>query len=199
LSTLIKASMGRNESLISSRVKTGEIAVDLMKPYSIPLMYLADTIGATLFQIVSRAIPLLIFCYFVFEISIPVTPEILLKFFPVYLFSFIIFFLMLFLISSISFFIVDIFPLWIFYWSLITLTSGAIIPLDFFPEIFSRILLFTPFPYLFYFPTMILLDKTYAMPYPQLILYYSLIVLLLSAAAYGIFSTGIRKLSIAGG
>ena len=199
LSTLIKASMGRNESLISSRVKSGEIAVDLMKPFSIPLMYLSDTLGTTLFQILSRSIPLLIFCYVIFDIDINITYIILFKFFPVYILAFIIFFLMLFLISSISFFIVDIFPILIFYWALITLASGAIIPLDFLPEAFSRILLFTPFPYLFYFPTMILLDRSFMMSYEQLIINYILMIAVITVLANSVYSIGIRKLSIVGG
>ena len=198
-STLIKASMGRNESLISSRVKSGEIAIDLMRPYSIPLMYLADTLGATLFQMFSRSIPLLVFCYFVFDIDLNISFETLLMFAPVYVLAFIIFFLMLLLISSISFFIVDIFPLWIFYWALITLASGAIIPLDFFPEGFAKFLVYTPFPYLFYFPTMILLGKSFMMSYEILILHYVVVIFLITVIARTVFSTGIRKLSIVGG
>ena len=199
LSTLIKASMGKNESLISTRVKSGEIAVDLMKPFSIPLMYFADTIGATLFQVFSRSIPLLIFCYFIFDIHIPVSQEMILKFIPVYMSAFVVFFLMLFLISSFSFFIVDTFPLLVFYWGLITLTSGAIIPLDFLPEGFSKILLYTPFPYLFYFPTMILLDRSFMMPYDQLLIHYLILIILVALFANSVFRMGLRKLSVVGG
>lgn len=199
LSTLIKASMGRNESLISSRVKTGEIAVDLMKPYSLPLMYFSDTLGATLFQMISRSAPLLIFSVLFFDIKLPVDGTILMKFIPVYLLSFCIFFLMLFLISSISFFIVEIFPVWVFFWALITLASGAIIPLDFFPESFANLLKYTPFPYLYYYPTMLLLGKHLPFGYMQLVGNYVIIFITWLTFSNIVYFFGVRRLSIAGG
>jgi ABC-2 type transport system permease protein len=199
LSTLIKASMGRNDSLIGQRVRSGEIAVDLMKPYSLPVMYLSDTIGSSLFQIVSRGAPLLIFCYLFFDLDLGVDLATLLRFVPVYIAGFILFFLMAFWIGSTSFFLVDIFPVWIFYWSMVTLASGAIIPLNFFPAGFSGALNYTPFPYLFYFPTMVILNKSIGMTYAELLIRYGVICVALLLAANGTFRIGLRKLTIAGG
>src|SRR5690606_8969683 len=73
LATLLKVSFGRNDSLLSSRVRTGEIAVDLMKPFNFPLMVFCDTVGVSLFQLFARAIPLLVFCLFIFDIPIAVS------------------------------------------------------------------------------------------------------------------------------
>lgn len=200
LSTLVKASFGRNDSLLSQKVKSGEIAVELMKPFSFPLMYLSDTIGSTLFQLFARTFPLLIFCIFVFQISLPVDPVVLLQFLPVYLFSFSIFFTLSFLISSSSFYFVEIFPFWIFYYAMITLTSGAIIPLDFFPETFKTLLDWTPFPYMFYYPTMLILGRLENyMPYTELLLRYLVILGGCVIPALLSYRFGIRKLTIAGG
>lgn len=199
LSTLLKVSFGRNESMLGDRVRSGEIAVDLMKPYSFPLMLFCDTVGVSLFQLFARAVPILIFCIFLFDISLPVTPELLLQFLPVYFLSFIIFFSMFFLIGTLAFYFVDIFPFWILYFAMITLTSGAIIPLDFFPPWVQAVLLRTPFPYLFYFPSMVLLGKTMMISYPELIVTY--VFLAIGTLSLGALSYrgGLRKLSIAGG
>lgn len=199
LSTLIKASFGRNDNLLTQKVKSGEIAVDLMKPYYFPVMYLADTIGATLFQLFARAFPLLVFCIFIFQIRLPVDGVVLLKFLPVYVCSFLAFFLLSFFISSLSFFFVEIFPFYILYFALITLVSGAIIPIDFFPASMSNLLDWTPFPYLFYYPTMLLLQKPGLPDYGSLILRYVVLlgVLLLPAAL--LYRAGLRRLTIAGG
>ncbi|MCB1511960.1 MAG: ABC-2 family transporter protein [Hyphomicrobiaceae bacterium] len=198
LSTLIKSSFGRNDSLLSQKVRTGEIAVDLMKPFSFPLMYLSDTFGSSLFQLFARSLPLLAFCIFLFGISVPVSGTLLLKFIPVYLLAFLLFFLMSFLISSFSFYFVEIFPFWIFYYAMITLCSGAIIPLDFFPEWLVNILMSTPFPYLFYFPTMLLLDRI-SMPYDILLLRYAILLASVGGLCWLSYRGGLRKLSIAGG
>ncbi|MCB1165191.1 MAG: ABC-2 family transporter protein [Leptospiraceae bacterium] len=198
LSTLIKSSFGRNDSLLSQKVRSGEIAVDLMKPFSFPLMYLSDTFGSSLFQLFARAIPLLLLCVLVFGISLPVSPELFLQFLPIYLLAFLLFFLMSFLISSFSFYFVEIFPFWIFYYAMITLCSGAIIPLDFFPDWLVKILLNTPFPYLFYFPTMLLLDRI-SMGYGPLLIHYAVLISIVGGFCYLSYQGGLRKLSIVGG
>ena len=199
LSTLIKSSFGRNDRLLSEKVKSGEIATDLMKPFYFPVMYLSDTIGGTLFQLFSRVIPLLIFCIFFFQIQLPVDAGILLKFLPVYLLSFTLFFVLSFLISSLSFFFVEVFPFYFFYYALITLASGAVIPLDFFPEAISRLLEWTPFPYLFYYPTMLLLDKPGLLGYSDLLVRYFVILVALLLPTTALYQLGLRKLTIAGG
>ncbi len=199
LSTLVKATFGRNDSLLSSRIKSGDIAADLLKPFYFPLMYLCDTIGSSVFQILSRAVPLFVFCVFVFDISLGMHAGILLKFLPLYFLSFFLFFLMSFIISTMAFYFVDIFPFWIFYYALVTLTSGAIIPVKFLPEGLQAVLYATPFPYLFYFPTMALLDKPLEFSYVELIARYVILISVALGASAVLYRGGIRRLTIAGG
>jgi ABC-2 type transport system permease protein len=200
LSTLIKSTFARSQGFISGKVRTGEIAVDLMKPYSIPLLYLSDIIGQSLFQLLARAIPLLVFCIFFFNIKIEVEWNQFLKFISLYFLSFIIYYLICLFISSLSFYFVEIFPFWILYFALITFMSGAIIPLDFFPEFLKHIILFTPFPYLFYFPTMILLRPNQLLiNYNELLLNYFINIIILMILSGIVYRMGIRKLTIAGG
>ena len=55
--------------------------------------------------------------------------------------------------------------------------SGSIIPLDFYPEIMSKILLWTPFPYLLYVPVRILMGEPVNIGFSFFILFtWSLIV-----------------------
>lgn len=199
LGTIIKVTFARNDSLLGNRVKTGEIAVDLMKPYSIPFMLFCDTVGTSLFHFLARAVPLLIFSIFFFDIRLPLDGAVLMAFFPVLLFSFALFFLLSLFISSMAFFFVEVFPFWIFYYALITLASGAIIPIDFFPDLFKDLVLATPFPYLFYFPTMILIGKFTVFSYPQLLLQYAMQLMVMGVLCGSAYYLGLRKLSIAGG
>jgi ABC-2 type transport system permease protein len=123
---------------------------------------------------------------------------ILLKFLPLYFLSFLLFFLMSFIISTMAFYFVDIFPFWIFYYALVTLTSGAIIPVKFLPEGLQTVLYASPFPYLFYFPTMALLDKPLEFSYLELVLRYVILISVTMAASAVLYRGGIRKLTIAG-
>ena len=199
LSTLIKVSFGRNDSLLSSRIRSGEIAVDLMKPFNLPLYLFCDTLGLSLFQLLARTFPTLLLCIFLFDITLPIDLNLLAHFLPVYAMSFVLFFSLSFFISTLSFYFVDVFPFWICYFALVTLTSGAIIPLDFFPPYLAKALLYTPFPYLFYFPTMIILQKSVPFAYNVLLLNYLALITITLGMAVSSYRLGLRKLSIAGG
>jgi ABC-2 type transport system permease protein len=199
LGTIIKVSFARNDTLLGNRVKTGEIAVDLMKPYSIPFMLLCDTLGTSLFHFLARALPLLFFSIFFFNIDLSVPLSTLFKFSVTYILSFALFFLLTFLISSMAFYFVEVFPFWIFYYALITLASGAIIPLDFFPDFWKKLLLVTPFPYLFYFPSITLLGKTGLLTFPQVLGNYMLQIFAAAFLSWLAYFFGLRRLSIAGG
>jgi len=199
LSTLIKVSYGRNEYFLINKIKSGDIAYDILKPYSIPLMYISDSLGVSVFQIFARAIPLLIFSIFFFGVVPEISIITLLQFIPVYLFSFIIFLSFGFLISSLAFFFTEVFSFMIFYGALVTLLSGAVIPISMFPETYLKMISWTPFPYLYYYPTSILIGVPLNMQYEELILRYLLQITIVSSIAYYLYSSGIRKMEFAGG
>lgn len=200
LSTLIKSSFGRSQGFISSKVRSGEIAVELMKPYSLPLIYLGDIIGNSLFQLLARSIPLFLFCIMVFDIHFKVTLNQFYLFLFFYFLSFFLYYFISLFISSLSFYFVEIFPFWILYFAMITLLSGAIIPIDFFPLDIQNLVLNTPFPYLFYFPTMILLkSNTLLLSYDELLIKYLQNLLMIGILSVILYKSGIKKLTVAGG
>lgn len=200
LATIIKATFTKTDSYLASKIRTGEIAVELMKPYSLALIYLSDLIGNTLYQIFSRGIPLLFFSMFIFHVDFSIDGERIVKFLPLYLFSFVLYYLLSLFLSSFSFFFVETFSFWILYFALVTLLSGAIIPLDLFPESIRYLITYTPFPYLYYFPTMILLrNDVPVFSYPELIMRYIIQIVAVFFPAYGLYRLGLRKLTVAGG
>ena len=56
--------------------------------------------------------------------------------------------------------------------------SGSIIPLDFYPEIMSKILLWTPFPYLIYIPVKVLMGESIDVGFSIFILFVWMLILL---------------------
>lgn len=199
LSTLIKVSYGRNEYLLINKIKSGDIAYDLLKPYSIPMMYVSDSLGVSFFQLFARAIPLFIFSVFFFGVNPHVDIYTLLKFFPSYIFSFALFLLFGFLISSLAFYFTEVFSFAILYGALVTLLSGSVIPISFFPENFINFINWTPFPLLYYYPTAILLGTPLSLSYEEIILRYLVQLCILGSLTYLSYSSGIKKMEFAGG
>ena len=74
--------------------------------------------------------------------------------------------------------------------------SGAIVPLDLYPEIFSKILLWTPFPYLTYIPVKILMGETVNITFSLCILLAWL--LLLFFCVQWVWKKGLRLYTGAG-
>lgn len=198
-STLIKVSFGRNESIISAKVKSGDIIYDILKPFSFVLMYFSDCIGVSLFQLFARAIPLLIFSFLFFGIVPDVSLITLFKFIPVYIMSFTIFILIGFLISSLAFFFTEVFSFYILYSALVTFMSGSVIPLSMFPEKLVHYINYTPFPYLFYYPTVIILELPVNRTYSDILTSYFAQILSVGILSFIVYWNGKRKLEIAGG
>ncbi|MDH4262733.1 MAG: ABC-2 family transporter protein [Spirochaetia bacterium] len=193
--TLIKTTLVKSRDMIGTRVRTGEISLDLIKPISLPVMTLADAVGTVIFQIFSRFLPLIIICSLMFDLTIP--PGIDIYFFISYLFSFLIFHAILFTFGVASFYIVENFPLWLLNTSCVSLLSGSIIPLEVLPDIVKKIALWTPYPYIFYLPTMKLLKNEY--PVDHAILRQLFFVIISYAIGLTLFHFGKRKLQVQGG
>lgn len=199
LSTLIKVSFGRNESLLTNKIKSGDIIYDILKPYNFVMMYFADSFGVSLFQLFARAIPLLIFSILFFGIIPSVTVISLLQFIPIYILSFIIFILFGFMISSLAFFFTEVFSFMILYSALVTLMSGSVIPLNLFPDYLVEIISWTPFPYLYYYPTAVLIGTPIQMSYSELMSRYLFELSIVAILTFTIYFSGKKKLEFAGG
>ena len=199
LSTLIKVSYGRNEYLLVNKIKSGDIAYDILKPYSIFVMYISDSLGVSAFQLFARALPLLIFSIFFFGIIPDVSILLFLKFLPAYIFSFFLFLLFGFFISSLAFFFTEVFSFSILYSALVTLLSGSVIPITFFPDRFTDYIAWSPFPYLYYYPTAIILNMPISIPYNEILFRYLVQITIISVLTLVIYRSGIKKMEFAGG
>lgn len=199
ISTIVKVSFGRNESLLTSKIKSGDIAYDLLKPYHLFLYYAADSIGVSLFQIFARALPLLFLSFALLGKFPFIEPINLVKFFLVYLLAFGIYLSFGFMVSSLAFFFTEVFSFMILYSALVALFSGSVIPVNILPEFFQSFVSFTPFPYLFFYPTAVLLGTKLEFTYTELLINYLIQFLSLFGLSYLLYTLGVRKVEYAGG
>ena len=147
------------EDKIREKIRRGNVALDFIKPVNVFLMYFMEDVGDSLTAFVQRAIPILI-CAALF-VTIP-KPYSLIHFL-LFLLSACISFLLLWLLSALFallyFKYIDFGPLSNVKNYLITILSGSLIPVWFFPESVQKILEFLPFIYIYQLPLGIFIGR----------------------------------------
>jgi ABC-2 type transport system permease protein len=159
LGALMRTMLSMNEYLIDSKIRSGEIAVDLLKPYKFLGYVFSQNIGDMVFNIWTKVTPVLVLSFLIFPIVLPVEAyqavfffiSLILGFFVLYVFN------LIFWLSAFWFHQT---------WSLITiknaiilLLSGATIPLWFLPEQMEKVLSYLPFKDIYFTPLSIYLGK----------------------------------------
>ena len=148
------------ENQIRQRMRSGNIAIDYIKPVNLFAMYFANDVGNIVVNLVQRFIPVLLFSMVFIIVPVPVSVTAFL----------------LFLISSVmSFFILWIFSAifgLLYFWFtdtgniggikdyIINILSGALVPVWFFPESLQQVLVYMPFIYTYQLPISIFIGKT---------------------------------------
>lgn len=143
---------------ISSRVLSGSLTMDLLKPLSIFQYEFAQAVALRVGGIVFEFLPS-IFLYSLMRYPDFLTAVAFLKFLAVISLAFVLYFLINFLIGLSAFVIKSNYSVQSIKFFVISLAAGAYIPLEFFPNWLNRIFSYLPFQYLFYWPIQIFLNK----------------------------------------
>ncbi|NEW06272.1 ABC transporter permease [Paenibacillus sp. SYP-B3998] len=159
LSFLMQVVYMMDEYFIESKVRSGLISSDLLKPINFRLYVFSYNVGTTIFRLLMQLTPAIIISIFLFKLLPPFSTEMFLYFSLSAILGYLVLYNLNFLVWVSSF--------W-FYWtfSLITIKdaavmifSGALIPLWFLPEWLTDIIKYTPFDSIFYIPIRIYLGQ----------------------------------------
>lgn len=184
---------------VASDIQSGDLSTKMVMPVDYILLYMSRDIGRNTFFFILNFIlyigTILIFPDF-FQINLSLI-HILLATFSMFL-GFIIIFCLTLMIGMLAFWISHASRLIFTFFALMTFLSGLIIPLEFFPENFKKILDFSPFPYLFYFPTHIMQIESINFEIFQGFIIQISYSILLTLACYLIFNTGLKKYEAVG-
>lgn len=153
---------GNVGSEMSDEISTGQISMSLIKPISFRLRIYFTSLGDTIYSFIMSGIPGLIAVYiiaYVYGVWNQMKLLNLCLFFLSLAFSLIIRMSYNFVFSLLGFVTTNMFGLWQVNNAIIRLTSGAIIPLSFFPEIVRKIFNFLPFASFISTPLNIFLGK----------------------------------------
>jgi ABC-2 type transport system permease protein len=138
---------------IQNMVSTGAISVELLKPISLQLRVLFRDVGIIIRRLIFEFLVIFVISILIFRIKLDdITIQNSLFFIVLIILGFIIVFFMDYMISMMSFWVTQ---LWGFNFAknqILTVFSGALIPLWVYPKSLKTIIEFTPFPYIYGFP-----------------------------------------------
>lgn len=184
---------------IHYEIREGLIANYLTKPLDFQLYNLFANLGALLMNLTAITLPTVLMLGFVFRVKVTYGPGIFL--FPISLFlAFLISFSIDYAIGLMGFYSESVWGLSTTKEILVTVFSGALIPLQFFPEAMQRVLFWLPFQAIYHTPLMML-----TRPSQDLSVFLSMMAVqlawaaLLFIAARLFYNQAIKVLRIAGG
>lgn len=146
----------RYETIISSiggALKTGDVAVWLLKPVSFPLYVIATEIGRAVFRLVVLVVPTVAVVAMVYGMLPPASLFDGLMFFAYLILAYAIICLASALFGLLAFWLLTSFSLEWLMQAILNLLSGSLIPFWFFPEPFGAIAAYQPFAWVVYYPS----------------------------------------------
>ncbi len=180
-------------------IREGYIAVYLTKPIDYQLYTLFNSLGATLTNLAAITLPTVLLLVAVFRVHFSSGPGLLLA--PVsFLLAFLISFNFDYFIGLMTFYTESIWGISITKEIIITVLSGALIPLQFFPDAIQQVLIWLPFQTIYYTPLMMITEPNRDWETLLTTLVIQLVWVLLTFAGTRLFyNQAIKVLRISGG
>ncbi|MFC5404232.1 ABC transporter permease [Cohnella soli] len=199
LSTIISIIVQNNNiGILSSKVSTGEIAINLIRPIGLFRATLFEQLGSKLFVFIFEALPLLLIGTLLLNMNVP-DYRYLFIFIVFLILSFMVFFLMTYLLGLLSFWYLRVFHLDFMLSNLITFFSGAWIPIWFFPHTLQKATMLLPFELIYFTPIRTCMGEIDFVDIKFVFMKYFVYIVLLSLLNVGVWRLGIKKLVIQGG
>ena len=184
---------------IHYEIREGNIAIYLTKPIDYQIYNLFANLGSLLVSLLAISIPTAIMLGFVFRVQVPAGIGLLL--FPVSLFlAFLVSFSIDYFIGLMGFYSESVWGLSITKEIIVSVLSGALIPLQFFPDAIQNVLYWLPFQAIYHTPLMML-----TRPNQELDIFLPMIAvqlvwaIVLFGAARLFYNQAVKVLRIAGG
>jgi ABC-2 type transport system permease protein len=145
--------------VIREKIREGSIAIDLMRPISVPFYVLADTVGQTLFASL-QIIPALALSLLIVHVDAPPSFGAAIAFIVAVLLGFVVNFFLDLIMATITFWTMEIFGVQLMVQFISSLLSGSLVPLYFFPPgIVQQLAFASPFAAIYNAPLSIYIGK----------------------------------------
>ena len=188
-----------NDFMLAGKVHGGEIAMELLKPCSINLTMISETVGANLFRLIARFLPSLLVSILFFPVLPPVSALGLLCMVVAVILGFLILYFIGYIISVLSFWFVNIWSLSTIKNVFIGVLSGTMLPLWFMPDWLGTVSRYMPFDMIYFAPIQIYLGEISVAEVWPIYAEQMIWILLLFCAGRCLWSRGVKKLVLVGG
>lgn len=183
---------------LDDKIRSGEIAADLIKPMKFKACLLCGTIGDCLYLTVFQLIPYMVVAALIFSINYPSWTNLLLFTISILNGTF-IYYSISYLIGLIGFWYMSVWHLERLLEDAVRLLAGSVIPLWFFPNFLAAISDYLPFKLIYYSPIAIYLGKINLEGAYKTILLQVLWIVILLLIERVMWTKGIKKLVVQGG
>lgn len=180
------------------RVKSGNVIHDLLKPVKIEYQLFTESLGDLLYKFLFMSMPIIITGILIFNVRISYNIKDIILAFIFWISSYVFIFTLELLIGVFSYYTNSLWGINNFKSSIISILSGKILPLNFYPIMFRKIIYYLPFSTIYFVPINLLLNKYVEnIRYLFIILWISTLILYI---LYSILSSiMIKKIMIQGG
>ncbi|MFC7404872.1 ABC transporter permease [Georgenia alba] len=147
-------------SEIATRIKTGDIAIDFMRPVDVQAAAVVTEVGRGLFALLPRGLPSLVIGALVVGMSLPTTPVQYLLGVASLLIGITVSHATAYLVTTMGFWLTETRGITVLYMALSGLFAGLFTPIWLFPEWLQVLAQATPFPSTMMYPVDVLSGRT---------------------------------------
>lgn len=184
---------------LAYQVMEGRLAMDLVKPVNIQMMYVARAAGESVFRLALLTVPTAVLLFWVFPLRLPASWGHAGAFLVSVILSFLIVAAINFAVGTFALRLQSILGLLRAKFFLLELFSGLLLPMTFFPQVVQKILAMMPFQYISYVPMLIYLGKLHGGGLARALMIQVFWVAVLMALGDVMWRWSTRKLIIQGG
>lgn len=184
---------------LAYQVIEGRLAMDLIKPVNIQLMYVSRAAGESVFRLALLTIPTALVLFLVYPMRRPASLGHAAAFLVSVTLSFLIVAAINFAVGTLALRLQSILGLMRAKFFLLELFSGLLLPISFFPHVAQKILAVMPFEYISYIPMLIYLGNLRGRELLRAIALQVFWVAVLFAIGDGLWRWSTHKVIIQGG
>jgi ABC-2 type transport system permease protein len=144
---------------IQEKVRTGDISLELMRPYDVPIRYLFSDFGSVGFYIMTALLPIYAILFFFVDLSLPTQWQTWLFFVLAAFIGFLVRYCVEMAFGLLAFFLVETGGVEDLFYFAMSLLSGSVIPLWFFPDWLQTVAAYLPFQSVYFIPTAIFVGE----------------------------------------
>lgn len=184
---------------VGTQIKSGDVAVYLLKPLRYPVMLFSSECGSLGFGLIALVVPVTIISGLLYGFAPPPTAMHGLLFLAMWALGFLILFLLAGIAALLSFWLLTTFALEWMLMALLAALSGRIVPLWFYPEQAAAVLKYLPFAWIAFHPTAVYLGEIEAGEAIGLLAIGAAWVVVLTGILVFLWSRASRRLVVQGG